>query len=319
MSKKISWKKLAQMVEGSKGASSAVKSTPVAKWVVIGPRDEVPNISPSNKGKSTSDAKKKGPISPLEEKRKGSSVKALAKAKALSNKAAAGEGTSANPGAVLGPKASMLGNPTVAEKFLEGVIPPSDKEEVEKLGLDRAISRFFHGVGEVVVLASSLVGRGRELREEAIIQYARAESAGTEMARAQQRATELEGLVTELGDREQKATEELQKMEERDAIVARLETEMAELKKKAIAEFKASDEFQEAIEFIASRYFGEGFDFCKRQISRFHPDLDIQSMGIDADLLEEEEEEEEDGEEGEKEEEQEKEEGEKGDTSPLSP
>ncbi|GFZ00561.1 hypothetical protein Acr_14g0001960 [Actinidia rufa] len=164
MLKKISRKKLAQMVEGSKGASSAVKSTPVAKWVVIGPRDEVPNISPSKKGKSASDAKKKCPISLPEEKKKGSSVKALAKAKLSSNKAASkaavGEGTSANPGAVLGPKAFMLGNPTVAEKFLEGVIPPSNKEEVEKLDLDRAISRFFHGVGEVVVLASSLVGRG---------------------------------------------------------------------------------------------------------------------------------------------------------------
>ena len=104
--------------------------------------------------------------------------------------------------------------------------------------------------------------------------------------------------------------------EEWDAIVARLEAEMVVLKKNVIAEFKASNEFQEAVEFIASRYFDEGFDFCKRQISRFHPDLDIQSMGIEADMLEEEED---DGEEGEKEEEQEKEEGEKGDTSPLSP
>ena len=33
------------------------------------------------------------------------------------------EGTSVNPGAILGPRASMLGSPSVAEKILGGVIP----------------------------------------------------------------------------------------------------------------------------------------------------------------------------------------------------
>ena len=64
------------------------------------------------------------------------------------------------------------------------------------------------------------------------------------MACAQQYTIELEGLVAELSDREQKATKELYNMkEEWDATIARLEAEMTELKKKVIDEFKALDEF----------------------------------------------------------------------------
>ncbi|GFZ20830.1 hypothetical protein Acr_28g0015350 [Actinidia rufa] len=163
---------------------------------------------------------------------------------------------------VLGFKASMLENPDVEEKLLEGMIPPADKEVVGKLDLDWAISKFFHIVDQVV--------------------------------------------------------DELKKIKEnRDATVERLEKEMAELKKNealakklAIEEHKSSDDFQEAVEFTASKYSGEGFDFCKRQIGRLHPDLDIQDMGIDVELLKKEEDEE--GSCGEKEKEEEEEEEEEG-------
>ena len=66
----------------------------------------------------------------------------------------------------------------------------------------------------------------------------------------------------------------------------------------------------------ASKYFGEGFNFCKRQIAHHHPELDIelQSISIDADLIEDEKDEAE-----EKEEEEKEEDGEKGNTSPISP
>ena len=110
--------------------------------------------------------------------------------------------------------------------------------------------------------------------------------------------------------------------EDQDATVARLEKEMAKLKKKAIEEHKSLDNFQEAVEFTASKYFGEGFDFCKSQIDCLHPDLDIQDMRIDAQMHKEEEEEEEEKEKKEKEKEKEKgikEDGKKGDTNPLSP
>ena len=49
------------------------------------------------------------------------------------------------------------------------------------------------------MLASSLVGRGKELRERAMTQHARAESIGTEMVQDQQCAIELEGQLVELG------------------------------------------------------------------------------------------------------------------------
>ena len=62
-----------------------------------------------------------------------------------------GEGTSANLGVVFGPKASMLKNIAVVKKLMEGVIPPADKEKVEKLDMDSAILKFFHIVGQVVI------------------------------------------------------------------------------------------------------------------------------------------------------------------------
>ncbi|GFY91246.1 hypothetical protein Acr_07g0014420 [Actinidia rufa] len=99
-------------------------------WVVIGgkcPWGETSNISPSKKVKKV-----------YEDKKKRSSGKAPAKSRATSNAMASKgaapaiaprEGTSANPGAILRLNASMLENPAMAKKLLNGVIPPLDKEE----------------------------------------------------------------------------------------------------------------------------------------------------------------------------------------------
>ena len=126
------------------------------------------------------------------------------------------------------------------------------------------------------------------------------------MNRAQNLAADLEKQLAELGVREQQAIDELQKTkEDRDATMVRIEKEMVELKKKAIDEYKSSNDFQETIEFTTSKYFGKGFDFYKRKISCLHPNLDIQDMGINVELLEEEKEEE-------------QKDGEKGDINPLS-
>ena len=63
-----------------------------------------------------------------------------------------------------------------------------------------------------------------------------------------------------------------------------------------------------------SKYFCEGVDFYKRQLHRHHPDLE--GMGIDLNLIKEEEE----VEENKEKEEENKEKGEeKGKTSPFSP
>ncbi|GFY96815.1 hypothetical protein Acr_11g0011210 [Actinidia rufa] len=100
-------------------------------------------------------------------------------------------------------------------------------------------------------------------------------------------------------------------IEDWDATVARLEKQVALTKKTTIKEFRPFEDFHDAIESTASKYFGEGFNFCKRQIARHDLDLsiDFDDMGIDHDLLEKEEDEAEEKEEGNKE---------KGDTNPLS-
>ena len=64
--------------------------------------------------------------------------------------AAPGEGTTANPVDVLGLEASTAVNLVVAEKLLQGFILLSDKEEVDKLNLDRAITRFLHFLNQVI-------------------------------------------------------------------------------------------------------------------------------------------------------------------------
>ncbi|GFS43667.1 hypothetical protein Acr_00g0086320 [Actinidia rufa] len=181
MSKKINLNKLAQMAKGEPKST-----TLAAKGIVIDEKrqwDEMPDISPSKKGKQAVNAKRKGPMPPPEDKKK-----ALTKSKAMPTAAVPREGTSTNPGVVLGYNISMIGNPVVAKKLLKGVIPLADKEEVEKLDLDWAISKFFH--------------------------CAWATSVGSEMAHAQQWATDLEGQVANLGAREQHANEELGRMKE---------------------------------------------------------------------------------------------------------
>ena len=71
------------------------------------------------------------------------------------------------------------------------------------------------------------------------------------------------------------------------------------------------------MESTVGKYFGEGFDFCKRQLAHHHLifGIDLDDMGIDHDLLEEEEDE--TGKKGENKEREENKE--KGDTNPLSP
>ena len=60
-------------------------------------------------------------------------------------------------------------------------------------------------------------------------------------------------------------------------------------------EFKSSSNFLGAVENAASKYFDEGFDFYKRQLRRHHLELaiDLEGMGLDHDLLAEEDEDEE--------------------------
>ncbi|GFZ09196.1 hypothetical protein Acr_20g0010040 [Actinidia rufa] len=118
--------------------------------------------------------------------------------------------------------------------------------------------------------------------------------------------------------------------DDRDAIVDKLERSgvlvvgiwetLARAKTFALEEFKSSSNFLGVVEDVASKYFSEGFDFCKRQLRRHHPNLaiDLEGMGLDHDLLAEEDEAVE--EEKEKEEENEEDGGkDMGDANPLPP
>ncbi|GFZ06700.1 hypothetical protein Acr_18g0008700 [Actinidia rufa] len=92
--------------------------------------------------------------------------------------------------------------------------------------------------------------------------------------------------------------EKLKRMkEDHDVALERLEKEMAELrekevlaKKSPVEEYKSSNDFQEAIEKAASTYF----DLCKKEIGLIHPNLNIQDLQIDHELIEEDEDEEKD-------------------------
>ena len=74
-------------------------------------------------------------------------------------------------------------------------------------------------------------------------------------------------------------------------LIVALRDREAHSKMLAIAEFKSSSDFQEADENAASKYFGERFDFCKRQLAVHHPHLriDLDTMDTDHELLEKEE------------------------------
>ena len=89
-----------------------------------------------------SDAKDKGPISLLEDKKKATLTPVVKKRE--TSVTAQGEGTSAIPIAALEPRASILRSPSVVEKILGGVIPPTDKEKMEKPTLDQVVTKFFH-------------------------------------------------------------------------------------------------------------------------------------------------------------------------------
>ena len=148
MSKRISLKKLGEKMERAKGESSAKKST-LVKGVVIGEkrsRDD-PSSSPSKKGKPGDSPKRKEPAIAPEPKKKATRPDECPRATTSSKP---GEGSSPSLGTVLGPGASILGSPSIAEKILRGVIPPSDQEKVGQLSLDHTATKFFHVLVQVL-------------------------------------------------------------------------------------------------------------------------------------------------------------------------
>ncbi|GFZ06626.1 hypothetical protein Acr_18g0007960 [Actinidia rufa] len=272
MSKRVSFKKIGEKLGKNGGASLG---TPVpAKGVMIGKKRAGESItsSPNKKGKADDGSKGKGVDSGSEGKKKAtSSSKASAAPTAVPSRP--GEGTSAYLGTILGPTPSILGSPSVAERLLRGVIPPADKEKVEKLTLDQTATKLFHVIGQqALVLGSSLAVCSMEAGEQASLQEGQVASMETEVARLQKFAADLEQQLAESRAREQEALDKA--------------------KESAVEEFKSLLEFMVAVEDFASKYFGEGFDFCKAQLRRHHPDLtiDLEGTVVDQDLLAEQDE-----------------------------
>ncbi|GFY87131.1 hypothetical protein Acr_05g0007700 [Actinidia rufa] len=145
------------------------------------------------------------------------------------------------PGEGLGPHVSVMTSAATTKKILAGVILPADKKKVEKLTFNQVVTKFLHVLGH--------------------------------------------GPPAEANTKEKKASEEV---EARNKKVARLESQVAELEKsqnlangRIIATFKESEDFQEAVVASASSYFGDGFDFCKKQLAHQYP-----NHGIDFDDIE---------------------------------
>ncbi|GFY91190.1 hypothetical protein Acr_07g0013860 [Actinidia rufa] len=233
----------------AKDVSSATKSTPAAKGVVIGKkhlREEASNVllseAPAAKrvviGKkhlrekalnvSLSEAKSKGKeaLPPPMAKKAKSATSSMPVTKGAKPSLAPKEGTSISPGNALGPRASMLGSASVFEKICRGLFFRPTRR--------RSISSPWT----------------RDIGSEATFQITRAESVEIEM---------------------KKATEELK---EKSDLVVRSKEKVAEMKKnKVLAKKKAMEEY--------------------KQLAHHHPNLgiDLDNMGLDHDLLEEEEEE----------------------------
>ena len=82
------------------------------------------------------------------------------------------------------------------------------------------------------------------------------------------------------------------KFERSGFLVVELRKALDKAKESAVEEFKSSSEFVVAVEHSASKYFGEGVDFCKVQLHRYHPDIaiDLEGTVVDQDLLAEQDE-----------------------------
>ncbi|GFZ05826.1 hypothetical protein Acr_17g0013980 [Actinidia rufa] len=178
-------------------------------------------------------------------------------------------------------KEAMLPSPTQEDQIqqrgeqrgcaniLNGVILPADKEKVDQFTTDELVTKSFHALGQVlVVLVSALAFQSQDHQNDYHFQLARADSAELEIVKAQNRALKAESQLAEL------AYEKL-----------------AQAKELAIDDFKSSNDFKDAVTDSVATYFGEGFEFCKRQLFHHHPNLgaNMVSMEMDTNLAEEEE------------------------------
>ncbi|GFZ15862.1 hypothetical protein Acr_25g0002710 [Actinidia rufa] len=145
------------------------------------------------------------------------------------------------------------------------------------LTLNQMAIKLFHVIGQALVLGSSLAIKSREAGEHASLQEGRATSIESEVTRLQKLSADLEQQLAEARS---------------GVLVVELREALNKAKESAIKEFKSSLEFLVAIEDSTSKYFGEGFEFCKVQLRRHHPDfaIDLGGTVLDQNLLAEQDE-----------------------------
>ncbi|GFS36164.1 hypothetical protein Acr_00g0044410 [Actinidia rufa] len=231
--------------------------------------------SPSKKGKADDGLKGKGVESGPDSKKKATSSSKASAAPTIAP-SRPGEGTSAHLGTVRPP--FYLGHPVCGREVAAGGDSPSRQGEARtSLTLDQTETKLFHVIGQALVLGSSLAIRSREAGEQASLQEVRVASmqANDELAKMK---SDL-GLLTD-------------KLEKSGLLVNELREALNKAKDSVVEEFKSSSEIMVAVEDSASKYFGEGFDFCKVQLRRHHPNLaiDLEGTVVDQDLLAEQDE-----------------------------
>ncbi|GFY86563.1 hypothetical protein Acr_05g0002020 [Actinidia rufa] len=185
-------------------------------------------------------------------------------------------------------ESQSMSDASVARRLLTGVIPASDKKEVDQLSENDLVAKSFHALGQVVVYASSLALRSQEHLHDIDFHMARADSAELELVKAQKRAVKAETRVAELNEEKSRPGTEVDDLK---TTVAELTSKLAKAKELAIEDFKASEEFKAAVTDSAATYFGDGFEFCKRQLFHQFPNLgaDVANMAMDPSFAEEEE------------------------------
>ena len=124
--------------------------------------------------------------------------------------------------------------------------------------------------------------RSREAREEASLQQGEAASLESEVSRLQTLSGDLEQQLAEARAREQQAIDKLSKMkvdnnsltdklERSGVLMVELREAVAQAKSFAVEEFKSLSDFLGAVEDVASKYFGEGFDYVNGSLVAIIP------------------------------------------------
>ncbi|GFZ02364.1 hypothetical protein Acr_15g0009720 [Actinidia rufa] len=185
---------------------------------------------------------------------------------AINARGRAAEAGTSIPGGDMG--SESMSDASVARRLLTGVIPASDKKEVDQLSEN-----------EWSCSPRPLPSAARSICMD---------SAELELVKAQNRAVKAENRLAELNE---EGSEAGTKVDDLKATVAELTNKLAKAKELAIEDFKASGEFKAAVIDSAATYFSEGFEFCKRQLLHQYPNLgvDVANMAMDPSFTEEEE------------------------------